>query len=150
MPFLTRMEPGLYRGAQPDRAGYRQLKEMGIKTIVNFRHEKEWIERGREEAERLGMDYISLPWTIFGTLDDDLIRRFFEIVEDEDQRPVFFHCRRGVERTGLLAAFYYIRYENMPPDQAYEKAFEGYPLKWIWMPFVKSKFSDFREAVAEF
>lgn len=144
IPVFAEAAPGIYRGAQPSAEGYRKLKEKGIKTVVNFRHEKDQIEFGKKHAETHGMTYISLPWMIYGELNPGTVEAFFEIATDPAKQPVFFHCKRGVERTGVLLAFYYIKYENLPPDEAYLKAFEGFPLKFIWKPFVKSKFNAYK------
>ncbi len=147
LPLLKEISPGIYRGAQPTEEGYRKLKAMSIKTVINFRHEPNVIAQGKEWTEAEGMNYISIPWTIFGPLDVGTIQRFFEVIEDPAKQPVFFHCRRGVERTGLMGAFYYIRYENLSAEEAYAKAFNGYPLKLIWKPFVKTKLEKFKDAV---
>src|SRR4030042_3812035 len=37
LPNLHQVTPTLYRGAQPTAVGMRQLKAMGVKTVVNLR-----------------------------------------------------------------------------------------------------------------
>ena len=145
IPLLAKLGPGVYRGGQPSPEGYAQLKAMGIKTIVNFRNEKDEIDHGRQQAETYGMNYISIPWTIYGSPDWTVAQRFFSVMKDQRQYPVFLHCKRGVERTGVLSALYYMKYENLSSERAYHKAFEGYPMRLIWRPFVSRQFGYLKD-----
>ena len=65
LPLFAPLNDWLYRGAQPTEKGLHELKEKGIRTVVNFRREKDWIEWERKEVESLGMKYVSLPWSIW-------------------------------------------------------------------------------------
>jgi len=145
IPQLTEVSAGLYRGGQPTEEGYAQLKTLGVKTVINFRHENDWIEFGRKNAEVNGLNYISIPWTIYGGADWAVAQQFFKVLDDPDSMPVFIYCKRGVERTGVLTAVYYMKYENIEPETAYKKATDGFPVKWIWRPFVRKKFNFFKE-----
>jgi protein tyrosine phosphatase (PTP) superfamily phosphohydrolase (DUF442 family) len=139
IPEFAEVRPGIFRGAQPTKEGYQHLKSIGIHTVVNFRHERDSIESGRAQVRELEMAYISLPWTIYGPLDRETVEHFFSLVTDPTKRPIFFHCKRGVERTGVLFALYLIR-QGLTPKQAWGESFDGFPLKFIWKPFVKLKF----------
>ena len=99
----------------------------------------------REQASRNGMDSVSIPWTIYGNLDRSFREKFFSVIEDKSKYPLFIHCKRGVERTGVFSAAYYMAYENRSPDQAYQKAFEGYPVRLVWKPFVARQFNFLKE-----
>lgn len=144
LPEFAQMDENIFRGAQPTEEGYKQLKKMGIKTVINFRNEKPVIEAGRQLTTAEGMEYVSLPWTIYGKTDAKVLDEFFAIVHNPAKHPVFFHCRRGVERTGVIAYAYYVREEGMSHEAAYEKAFGAFPLKWIWKPFVNVKIEEFK------
>jgi len=131
-PFATRtadapvenfawIAPGVCRGAQPDSAGLRYLAEHGCRTIVNLRsHHSE-----RAEAEALGLRFVELPLhaDAFGSTapTEEEVRRFFSIVLDPAAQPVFFHCARGKDRTGTLAALYRIEVEGWTNDEAVEE-----------------------------
>ena len=144
---FSELAPGLYRGGQPTEEGYRQLKSLGVKTILNFRNEKDEVEWEKKEAEQWGMNYISLPWTIYGDSNHKVAEKFLEITGDPTQRPLFMHCRRGVERTGVMSALYYIHYGGLSEEEAYRKAFRGFPMRWFWKPFVKQKFDFFKSGI---
>jgi protein tyrosine/serine phosphatase len=98
-----RVTPGLYRGAQPDAAGMRKLKELGIKTVVNLRL------MHSDADEIAGLDIASEHIRI-DTLrpEMDELVRFLRIATDPNRAPVFVHCMRGIDRTGLAVAVYRI------------------------------------------
>ena len=149
IPSFSEFAPGLYRGAQPTEEGYRRLKSLGIKTIVNFRNEKSEIEKEKKEAERLGMNYISIPWVIYRNASPTVAEKFLEAAGDPAKQPIFIHCQRGHERTGVMSALYYLRYEGLSEGEAYHKAFDRFPVRWYWEPFVKKKFDLFKSSARQ-
>lgn len=142
---FSELAPGFYRGGQPTEEGFRRLKALGIKTIVNFRNEKKVIEWEKKQVERLGMRYVSIPWIIYRPHDSRVAEEFLKILKDSENRPVFMHCRRGIERTGVMAALYYFEFAGLPAEEAFHKATSGYPVRWYWKPFVKKQFDLFKE-----
>ncbi len=118
---FAQIEPFLYRGAQPDAAGLRELEERGIKTIVSLRHR----ESVREDIVSAGMNLVEIPIRadVFGSEPptDEEIRRFFETVLDPAMQPVFFHCAHGQDRTGTMAALWRIERNGWTPEEAIEE-----------------------------
>jgi uncharacterized protein (TIGR01244 family) len=109
---FQRVDENLYRGSQPDAEGFRKLKEIGVKTIINFRIESDALEtREQEIVESLGMRYVHVPikdgnfFTWFRRIPGETVKKFFAVLESE-QGPFFVHCRRGTDRTGAMVAFY--------------------------------------------
>jgi len=145
VPRLTEVGSGIYRGAQPTEEGYRYLKSLGVKTIINFRHEKKWIDFGRDQAEQNGMQYVSLPWVIFKPLRSETVDPFFARIGAPENRPLFYHCKRGVERTGAFTFLYLMRQEKLSANEARRKAFEGYPQLLVWKPFVKARLRQIKK-----
>lgn len=126
---FNRVDERLYRGAQPTEAGFRQLREMGIKTIINLRMEPDQIRTDEKRiVEELGMKYVSIPvedgnfFTRSRTIPDDAIRTFFRILDDEEHGSVFVHCHRGADRTGALVAFYRIGRQGWDAERAAKEA----------------------------
>ncbi len=147
IPVFLQIAEDVYRGGQPEEEGYEYLKSIGVKTIINFRHEDKWVAFGREMAEKYGMDFIHIPWKIYGEDEPEALAAFFEAMDYAENRPVFFHCRRGAERTSVMAGIYYMKYEGLSAEDAYDKATENIPIRWIWKNFVKNKFKYYSERV---
>jgi protein tyrosine/serine phosphatase len=116
---FARVDEGIYRGAQPDRAGFQALADIGVRTIVCLR------EFHPDSADDLppGMRLVEIPMhaTLFDSdppTDDD-VRRFFEVILDPAQRPVYVHCAHGKDRTGTMCALYRIEVQGWSPEAAF-------------------------------
>lgn len=139
---FAQVDKNLYRGGQPDKDDLKLLKEMGIKKIINFRYEDDLIEKEKRRAEALGLEYVSIPWAIFAAYDHDVFQKFFTEIQNRDEKPVFFHCKRGSERTGVAAAAYKIKHKDMSVEKAYEQA-KDFDIHFYWKPFVYHAIKQF-------
>lgn len=119
----------LFRGAQPDLAGFKYLRDLGVRTIINLREARD-AERlnEREIVESLGMKYVNIPikdgnfFTRSRRIPLEAIRSFFQAVDASDSGMVFVHCHRGADRTGALVSFYRIARHNWDSVRAYAEA----------------------------
>jgi protein tyrosine phosphatase (PTP) superfamily phosphohydrolase (DUF442 family) len=102
LPNLHRVSGELYRGAQPEKRGYAELRQLGIRTVVNLRQGEDWE---RAEVEGAGMRYVSLPTNTFFPRKKRF-RAFLALFDDPNNLPVFVHCRHGADRTGAAVALY--------------------------------------------
>ena len=126
---FNKVDDRLYRGAQPTEAGFKKLKELGIKTIVNLRMDADALKTGEQKiVEGLGLKYVSIPvedgnfFTRDRTIPDEAIRAFFKLIDAVDEGPIFVHCHRGADRTGALVAFYRIGRQGWQADKAAKEA----------------------------
>ncbi|MHC4644938.1 MAG: fused DSP-PTPase phosphatase/NAD kinase-like protein [Planctomycetota bacterium] len=110
----------LYRGAQPTAEGMKQLKELGIKTVVNLRS----FHSDREEIGDTGLGYEHIYMKTWHAEEKEVVR-FLQIVTDANRTPVFVHCQRGADRTGTMCAIYRAAAEGWSKDKAIEEMTEG-------------------------
>lgn len=120
VPNLHKVSDGLYRGAQPSAEGMRRLEKLGIKTIVNLR----FITSDRKLLKGRQLDYEHINTTTLSTETKDVIR-FLKIATNTERTPVFVHCHRGVERTGVMCAAYRIVVEGWSKEEAIEEMTKG-------------------------
>lgn len=120
LPNLHRVSEGLYRGAQPTAEGIEQLKKLGVKTIVNLRSS----ESDRKILGDTGLTYKHIPMTAWRPNDPDVVR-FLQIVGDANNLPVFVHCRRGADRTGMMVAIYRVAVQGWSKDEAIAEMTQG-------------------------
>lgn len=113
------MHEWLYRGGQPDSAGFQELKDLGIKTIVSLRKSTEIRSKQRREAESMGFEYVSIPLSYLGFPKQDQIDKFFAIVNSPSRHPVFVHCKHGSDRTGMMMAFFRMTNDGWTVRDAY-------------------------------
>lgn len=115
-----RVSDTLYRGEQPTAEGMRQLKSMGIKTIVNLRSftsDGDKIGQTDLRQERIYMK----AWHA----EDEDIVKFLKIATDKSKQPVFVHCWHGADRTGVVCAAYRIVVQGWSKEDAISEMTEG-------------------------
>ncbi len=124
-----RVDARLYRGAQPDVRGFRHLKDLGVRTVINLREEADAIRLDEQRiVEELGMRYVNLPvkdGNMFRgshRIPDDIVRRFFAAIDRAEPGPVFVHCRRGADRTGALVGMYRVARNGWDGARAFAEA----------------------------
>jgi protein tyrosine phosphatase (PTP) superfamily phosphohydrolase (DUF442 family) len=120
LPNLYKVSDGVYRGAQPTPEGMRALQKLGVRTVVNLR------EPDADTAGLRGTNlaYESIPMTAFRPKDDDVVR-FLQVASDPNHGPVFVHCKRGADRTGLMCAVYRIAMQGWTKEQALDEMTRG-------------------------
>jgi protein tyrosine/serine phosphatase len=130
LPGLTnvgRVAPGIFRGAQPKPEGYATLKAMGVRTVVNLR-----TRHGEREAvEAAGMRYVEIPMSFLKKVDPAAVRKALSVMTDPANQPVFLHCSRGVDRTGVVTAIYRIKVDGWSEADA-EAEMEAFGFHEIW------------------
>ena len=144
IPRFQMLAAGLYRGGQPARIGFEYLKKNGFKTVINLREEND------EEriVKELGMKYVHIPVSIqpWARIPDSAIDEYFKVLSDPANYPVFFHCRRGADRTGALAGFYRISAQGWEPQKAYNEA-RDIGLRW-WYRAIRDQIYSFKREFA--
>ncbi len=96
---LYKVNDRLYRGAQPEAEGFKELKKLGVKTVLNLRAS----HSDSELLEDAGLDYVHIemqPWDV----EYDEVKQALQIIMDESKQPVFVHCKHGADRTGVVIA----------------------------------------------
>ena len=122
----------LYRGKQPTAEGIAQLKEMGIKTIVDLRASHSDVDEIGDI--RIGREQI--PMQAWNPKEEDVVK-FLKIATDMEKTPVFVHCKRGADRTGFMCAAYRVAVCGWSKDDAVdEMTHGGYRFAPIWKDLV--------------
>ncbi len=116
------VENSVYRGAQPDRAGFRALAQLGVHTIIDLRGSGDRSDRESQIVSGLGMKYVSFPLDGYKAPTADQVAKLLAIMEDASSGPVFIHCRRGADRTGTILAAYRIQHDHWENQKALDEA----------------------------
>jgi protein tyrosine phosphatase (PTP) superfamily phosphohydrolase (DUF442 family) len=110
---LHKVSDSLYRGAQPTKEGFENLKKLGIKTVVNLRG----YHSDEELLAETGLDYKPIPMDTWDVTPDNVMA-FLRIAADPNAAPVFVHCQHGSDRTGTMVAAYRQSF-RMEPGSGY-------------------------------
>jgi uncharacterized protein (TIGR01244 family) len=122
LPNFHQVNENLYRGAQPRPGGVKKLSELGIKTVINLRGASDETRKQQAEAEASGMRYFNIPMSALGRPSDEQVERALAIIDTRENWPVFVHCQRGADRTGMIIAVYRISRERWTEEQAITEA----------------------------
>lgn len=128
VPNLFRVNDRLYRSAQPSALGMRNLKALGIETVINLRS----FHSDRDEIGSTGLGYEHIYMKAWHPERKEVIR-FLQLVTNERRTPVLVHCEHGADRTGTMCALYRIAVEDWSPEEAIrEMTTGGYGFHKVW------------------
>jgi protein tyrosine/serine phosphatase len=141
IPHFSKVNDSLYRGGRPKPSDLSYLRSLNVRTVINLQGGdlnnpryraimKLWepgeladaIAAEKKLSESLGLLFFSKPLDAIDPVsdeDDARIDEILQIMGNRATQPVFIHCERGVDRTGLIIALYEAKYMGMPPDDAY-------------------------------
>jgi len=111
----------LYRGAQPDAAGIKNLGQLGVKAIINLRLTNDLWAAEASEAQAAGILYTNIPLRGLGRPTDEEIKQILSLIQTMPG-PVFVHCQHGCDRTGTVVACYRIQHEQWSNEKAFKEA----------------------------
>ena len=120
VPNLHKVSDTLYRSAQPTAEGMKNLKRMGIETIVNLRS----FHSDRDEIGNTGLGYEHVYMKAWHPEQKEIVR-FLRIISNPSRTPVLVHCQHGADRTGTLCAVYRIAVQGWTKEEALREMTEG-------------------------
>jgi tyrosine-protein phosphatase SIW14 len=107
-----RLDADVYRSEQPTRKGFEEIREKGIRTILNLRdkHSDETLVEG------LGFQLVEIPMKALSFSEDDVVKALKAI--ESAPKPVLIHCQYGADRTGVIAAMYRVVFQGWTKKEA--------------------------------
>lgn len=119
VPNFHVVHPGLLRGGAPTPEGLKNLKKIGVKTVIDLRIAPKTVAKEKKRVEALGMTWINLPMSGDPpTLRE--INTFMHNATTPSDQPVFVHCQHGADRTGAMVGIYRETIDHWP----YAKTFK--------------------------
>src|SRR5260370_35849629 len=112
-----KMDDRFYRGAQPDESDYKDLKALGVKTVIDLQDQPTSYDK--RDVEALGMRYVSIPMSDSSYPREEQIAAFLNVVNDPTTGKFFAHCAGGRHRTGVVGAVYRFTVNHWNYDQVY-------------------------------
>ena len=129
LPNFHKVDKQLYRGAQPEDAGFEELRRIGIRTVIDLRDDDDRARRERSKVEQNGMRFVNIPLGNWSRPDAKDIDRLLSEIDASDSQPVFVHCKRGKDRTGTVMAVYRMTHDGWTAKQALDEA-EKFGIGW--------------------
>ena len=131
LPNFHQTAPGIWRGAAPTEAGLRQLKAMGIKTVIDLRIAPKTVKKEGIYARSLGFRWINLPMGSDPPAPKE-VSTLLTTLKAAPSSPVFVHCQHGADRTGCMIGIYRVTQQGWTYSQAFtEMRKDGFNPHWI-------------------
>ena len=132
-PNLHKVSDDLYRGAQPTAEGMEQLRQLGVRTIINLRS----LHSDRDEIGDLDLSYHHINMKAWHGEDEDVVK-FLNIMKEEENLPAFVHCQHGADRTGTMSAIYRIVFQGWSRKEALQEMVHGgFNFHSIWQNLLR-------------
>lgn len=106
-----------YRGSQPTAKQFKDLKRLGVKTVIDLRQDR--LKEAPDLAYAAGLQYFNIPLLPQRAATENQTNEFLKLVNDPANQPVYVHCKGGRHRTGQMTAIYRITNDGWTGDQAY-------------------------------
>ena len=127
--FHTVVDGQVYRGGAPNADGLDFLtQKFHVKTdidleafrILTIQDEKHVSKK--DKVKFVHAPIVSLPDAMaeLAPVNDKEVENVLKIMLNSKQQPVYVHCYRGEDRTGLIIGLYLVRSGKMTPAQAYQ------------------------------
>ena len=116
-----RVNDSLYRGAQPDQKGMRQLQTLGVRSVINLRMTNDVWSGEQAAAQAYAMAYTNIPLPALEPPTDAQVVTVLAAISTMP-KPVFIHCQYGRDRTGTIIACYRIQTDHWTNSSALEEA----------------------------
>ena len=120
VPNLHKVSGDLYRSAQPTAEGMKNLKKMGIETVVNLRS----FHSEREKIGYTGLTYEHIYMKAWHPEEKEVVR-FLQIATNPRRTPVLVHCQHGADRTGTMCAIYRIAIRGWTKEESIKEMLDG-------------------------
>jgi protein tyrosine phosphatase (PTP) superfamily phosphohydrolase (DUF442 family) len=133
VPNFYKVSDDLYRSAQPTAEGMKNLREFGIKTIVNLRS----FHSDRDEIRTTDLGYEHFPMHSWYPKTEAVVR-FLQVMKNPEKTPVLLHCQHGADRTGTVSALYRIIIQGWTKEEAIKEMKEGgfgFHALWFNLPW---------------
>lgn len=130
---LHKISEDLYRCAQPDEAGMRELEKLGIRTVINLRDNNDDVDKATGTKLRL-IRFEMNAWEV----EEERVARVLALLREKEHGPFAIHCQHGADRTGVVSAMYRVVEQGWSREDAVREMREGgYGFHKIWVNIVR-------------
>jgi protein tyrosine phosphatase (PTP) superfamily phosphohydrolase (DUF442 family) len=112
LPLYQKVNEDYRRGSEPAHGGIETLINLGVRSVVDLRSSYDRNEEIKIAAERSGLAYYWLPFSVWEPPSNAEANEFISLVTDRSKGPFFVFCTDGIHRTGEMTAIYRLVNDN--------------------------------------
>ena len=133
VPNLHRVTALIYRSAQPDAEGFRNLAGFGVKTVISLRRSVD----DSPLAAGSGLQTLHIKITTRHIRDENgakIVLALRALRDAQANGPVLVHCTHGADRTGMIIALWRMLYQGWSRDDALNELQNGgFGFHHVWV-----------------
>lgn len=118
---FSRVTDLLYRGGQPDASQLKDLKSLGINTIISFRQCELSISLESTLCSDLDFHFITRPFSSVCCDSHQFFNNVLNDLSNRDHGITFIHCKHGKDRTSLVICLYLVIHLGWDRDKAWNE-----------------------------
>jgi len=119
MDNLYLVDQGVYRSEQPEKRGFSELSNLGLKEVLNLRE----YHSDDDEAEKTTLRLHRIKINT-GDISEQQVIAALKIIKDR-KGPIVVHCWHGSDRTGTVIASYRVIFNNWSKEKAIDELRNG-------------------------
>jgi len=133
----------LATAGQPMEDEFYLIAKKGFEIVINIRPELEMLGIFDEKqiVEKLGLKYFQIPMT-FDTLNNEILTKFFEVLEQNKGKKIFIHCHRNIRVSGLVI-LYRLIILGWEREKAFKEFSELIDVTSMWENYIDEHISHF-------
>ncbi|MBU1115247.1 MAG: hypothetical protein KKF21_02650 [Bacteroidetes bacterium] len=133
----------LSTSGQPTEVEFNLIANEGFDVVINFRPEEEMLGvfDERRLVENLGLKYFQIPMT-FDTLNNQILSKFFEVLEYNNGKKIFVHCHRNI-RVSVLIILYRLIILGWEREVALKEFSEFIEVTPMWEDYIDEHIRQF-------
>ena len=128
------------RGGEPTGEALKELKSLGVATVLDLRQDGPGRDREKQLVEQLGMHYQHVPLRSTTAPTPAEIKEILTFLVGQPTGKVYVHCLRGKDRTGTVIACYRIQHSGWDNLHALAEA-KSYGMssfEWKMQAFIRN------------
>ena len=109
---LYKVDEGIFRCEQPDQKSFKELENLGIKSVLNLRNKHSdslFLQDSPLNCFKVNMEAKDIA-------DDEIILALKAL--KDAPKPIVVHCKHGADRTGVVIAMYRIVFQDWTKEKA--------------------------------
>jgi len=116
LPNFAEVSTSVYRSGQPEGAGVKLAKQLGIRSILDLRLKVD--DEEEESAGTSGIAVLHVPMNGVYSPTFEQVDRALAVLTDPRRTPVLVHCHYGKDRTGVVIASYRVAVQGWSIEKA--------------------------------